>query len=101
MNSRKAWPWAAAGCGGVTALTGMAFAARYVLEAVVKRRGEPDQSLLFWYLPILFMGAGGLVLGLAAALWGVRRLRQAEEEDDEIEGCVVPEPAREKREETP
>lgn len=74
---KNAGPWSAVGCGGAMAVAGAVFLAMYVLEAVVRRIGDSDQSLLFWYLPILFTGAGCLLLGLAAAVWGVRRLRRA------------------------
>jgi hypothetical protein len=59
--------------GGLGATLGMTFILMYVWEAVISRIGEPDQSLLFWYLPIMFLGialSGGsislLVLGFKA-----------------------------------
>jgi len=52
--------------GGLIASLGAAFVLMYVWEAIVSRMGDPDQSLLFWYLPILFLGLivgmGGLFL---------------------------------------
>jgi cytochrome oxidase assembly protein ShyY1 len=48
----------------------------YVLEAIVARIGEADQSLLFWYLPILFIGLIVLAIGLGLGIWGARRLRK-------------------------
>jgi hypothetical protein len=62
--------------GFVCALTGVALVAGYFLEAVVARLGEPDQSLLFWYLPILFLGLIGVAIGLAASIWGILRWRR-------------------------
>lgn len=62
--------------GALSALAGVALVAAYFLEAVVARRGDPDQSLLFWYLPILFLGLIGTVIGLAASAWGFLRLRR-------------------------
>ena len=62
--------------GVVAALFGAGLVAAYFLEAVVARLGDPDQSLLFWYLPILFLGLAGLAVGLAAGAWGIRRLRR-------------------------
>jgi len=60
--------------GGLGAVLGLTFILMYVWGAVISRIGEPDQSLLFWYLPILFLGiavgGGGislLVFGLKAA----------------------------------
>ena len=76
MGTQKAWPVVALLFGGGAALIGTGLVAAYFLEAVLARLGEPDQSLLFWYLPILFIGLVGLGIGLAAAAWGIRRLRQ-------------------------
>ena len=47
----------------------------YVQTAVIARWGDPDQSLLFWYLPILFIGLAGLALGVVCGRWGLRRWR--------------------------
>jgi membrane protein implicated in regulation of membrane protease activity len=62
--------------GGILAGLGAAFVVMYVLEAVVARRGDPDQSLLFWYLPILFIGLVALAAGAGIGLWGWRRRRE-------------------------
>lgn len=48
----------------------------YVWHAVVARIGEPDQSLVFWYLPVLFFGLVGCGAGLALYRWGSTQLRQ-------------------------
>jgi hypothetical protein len=68
--------WLAISCillGGLGAFLGVTLIVMYVWAAVISRIGEPDQSLLFWYLPIMFLGmaaAGGgiwlLVFGLKA-----------------------------------
>ena len=76
MGSQKVWPVVALLFGGVVALVGAGLVAAYFLEAVLARLGEPDQSLLFWYLPILFIGLAGLGIGLAAVAWGIRGLRR-------------------------
>jgi hypothetical protein len=76
MRSQKAWSIVALLSGVVVALVGVGLVAAYFLEAVVARRGDPDQSLLFWYLPILFLGLAGLAVGLAASGWGILRLRR-------------------------
>jgi hypothetical protein len=76
MRSSKSWSIVALVSGVVAALVGAGLVAAYFLEAVVARRGNPDQSLLFWYLPILFLGLAGLAIGLAASGWGVLRLRR-------------------------
>ena len=61
--------------GLLLSLLGGSFIVMYVTEGIVARIGEADQSLLFWYLPILFMGIFGLVLGLALLRWAWSRLR--------------------------
>lgn len=61
--------------GGITlCLIGGALIAAYVLEAVSARWGEADQSLLFWYLPLLFFGIIALGTGTGPCLWGIRQL---------------------------
>jgi hypothetical protein len=75
MKSQRVLPVVALLFGLVAALVGMVLVAAYFLEAVVARLGEPDQSLLFWYLPILFFGLVGVAIGLAAGTWGIFHLR--------------------------
>ena len=48
----------------------------YIIEAYVARRGEPDQSLLFWYLPLLIVGLITFVAGLSTGIWSFIRLRK-------------------------
>jgi hypothetical protein len=62
--------------GGLLAILGMAFVAVYIREAVLARVGEPDQSLLFWYLPILFIGVIAMLTGFGVGAWGVSRVRK-------------------------
>ena len=62
--------------GSLVTLAGAVFVAAYLWEAVIERRGDPDQSLLFWYLPILFLGLGGLASGIAMLRRGIRRMRE-------------------------
>jgi cell division protein FtsX len=65
-----------AAAGGILlSLLGAILVLMYVIEALLKRLGDADQSLLFWYLPILFIGAGVLAIGVLLSIWGVRRLR--------------------------
>ena len=51
----------------------------YIAKALVDRIGQPDQSLLFWYLPFLFIGIAGIKLGLGFFIWGIISLRRKEE----------------------
>lgn len=81
MKSKKTLSYGALVTGGLIVLAGIVCIVMYVLEAIVARLGEPDQSLLFWYLPILFIGIIGTVVGLGIGLWGVISLRKSRQED--------------------
>jgi len=50
--------------GYLLSLAGIVFVVMYIKEAVIDRFGEGDQSLLFWYLPVLFIGMAMLLGGL-------------------------------------
>jgi len=76
MNAGRKLPIAALCFGVAATLVGLVLAGAYILEAVIERRGEPDQSLLFWYLPILFIGMVSIIAGLAASVWGIVRPRR-------------------------
>ncbi len=76
MNSKKTWPYTALISGIILIIIGAVLITGYIIEAYIARRGEPDQSLLFWYLPILFTGLIAFVSGLIAGIWGFIRLRK-------------------------
>ena len=76
MDIKKMLSYGLVVSGDLIALLGMTFVAMYVFEAIVARVGEPDQSLLFWYLPILSLGLMGMVIGLGVGAWGFWRLRK-------------------------
>ena len=61
--------------GSLITFLGAAFIFMYVSEAIIARIGEGDQSLLFWYLPLLFIGVIGLLTGIAMIIGGVGRLK--------------------------
>jgi len=77
MSQNKLLPCGALVVGSLIVFIGTVFVLIYVLEAVIARVGEADQSLLFWYLPILFIGLFGLVIGATIGVWGYIRLRKA------------------------
>ena len=81
MNSKRLFPDSALVFGSLIALTGTACVVMYVLEAVIKRLGEGDQSLLFWYLPFLFVGLAGIAVGVGIGIWGAIRLREIRQQD--------------------
>jgi len=85
MKSKKTLPCGALAIGVLVALIGIACVVMYVLEAVVARAGEVDQSLLFWYLPFFLIGLGGTAVGLGIGVWGTIRLRKIRREDNELE----------------
>lgn len=85
MNSKKILPCGAIVVGGLITLAGIGFAIMYILEAITSRLGEADQSLLFWYLPILFMGFIGILMGAGIGVWGAIRLRQIREQNSASE----------------
>ena len=76
MNSKKAWPSVALISGIVLTIIGAVLIIGYIMEAYVARIGEPDQSLLFWYLPLLIVGLITFVAGLSTGIWGFIRLRK-------------------------
>lgn len=61
--------------GGILSFIGLAFVSMYFWEAIVSKIGDPDQSLVFWYLPILFLGVFGMLLGLPMMRYGTARLK--------------------------
>lgn len=66
--------------GGLIAVLGSAFIGMYIWEAIIVRIGEPDQSLLFWYLPILLFGLFLLAGGLILLIFGIYRIRKDTQE---------------------
>ena len=75
--------------GALFALAGLSFVAMYVLEAIISRQGESDQSLIFWYLPFLLFGLIGITIGIGGFVFGANRLKQLHQQgfhtDDENE----------------
>jgi len=47
----------------------------YVWDVAIVQAGEPDRSMLFWGLPIVFIGLGAFAIGAILALYARRRLR--------------------------
>jgi H+/Cl- antiporter ClcA len=45
-------------------LAGSALVLIYLWDGILVRLGEPDQSPVFWYLPVLFIGVLFLVGGI-------------------------------------
>lgn len=81
MISEKVMPTLGLITGILLALVGVYLIVLYVLEAVIARIGEPDQSLLFWYSPFLLFGLIGLRAGLRLGIPGFKRLRQLRQKE--------------------
>jgi apolipoprotein N-acyltransferase len=62
--------------GAVLGVAGLGFIAMYFQSAIIERLGEADQSLLYWYLPILFIGLGLASAGVSLLRSGLRRKRR-------------------------
>ena len=84
MNTKKVLPCGALAFGVLIFLAGVVFVAMYISEAILARVGDPDQSLLFWYLPILFIGITGIILGLVAGILGLVGLNKARSSERQI-----------------
>jgi len=56
-------------------IAGAIFVVIYFKDAIFMRLGEADQSLIFWYLPFLFVGISGIVCGIVFGQAGLRGLR--------------------------
>jgi len=72
----KFWPLLGILIGSLMTLAGIFLIVSYVSEAILARIGEPDQSLLFWYLPFLFVGLLILPAGLGLGISSLKRLRR-------------------------
>jgi hypothetical protein len=62
--------------GIVLSLFGSFLVSAYVIEAWIKRISEADQSLLYWYLPFLFVGIILLVPGITLSIVSYKQLKQ-------------------------
>jgi choline-glycine betaine transporter len=86
MNSKKTWPSVALISGIVLIIIGALLITGYIIEAYVERIGEPDQSLLFWYLPFLMFGLIAFVTGVSFSIWGTKRLRKIKRQNFSNDG---------------
>ena len=76
MSSKKTWPSIVLIFGIVISIVGAILIIGYILEACIARRGDPEQSLLFWYLPLLFVGFISFATGLGDSILGFNSLRK-------------------------
>lgn len=76
MDSKNIQPLVFRITGIIMSIIGVLFIGVYILEAYTSRIGEPDQSLLFWYLPFLFVGFIVLVSGIITSIHGYSDIRR-------------------------
>ena len=69
MSTKKFWAIVIGISGIVISIIGAVLIGSYIFEAYISQIGNPDQSLLFWYLPFLFAGFIILVIGMAFIFW--------------------------------
>jgi H+/Cl- antiporter ClcA len=75
MALRRIFAYISMIIGSLCTFSGVAFSAMYVYGAIIDRWGEADQSLLFWHLPILFLGIFAIAVGLFMSFWGINRIK--------------------------
>ena len=76
-TKRRLWSIVGLVVGAILVLAGLFLVGAYVFSAVIDRLGEPDQSLLFWALPVLFMGIMAAGAGALFVILGYLGLRRA------------------------
>jgi hypothetical protein len=62
--------------GVIISVIGLILIYMYITNAYIERIGVPDQSLLFWYLPILLSGILILGLGLSGTILSISKMRK-------------------------
>jgi hypothetical protein len=75
LNLKKLLAYSISLLGGIIVLAGVVFVFMYFWEGIITRVGYPDQSLIFWYLPILILGFIGIICGIAMLMHGINRLK--------------------------
>ena len=76
LNLKKILNYLSVLLGGLLTLVGVAFIFMYFWEAIISTIGDPDQSLIFWYLPILFLGFIVMLGGFTLLAQGLKRARK-------------------------
>jgi hypothetical protein len=66
--------------GGLLTGLGAVSVGMYIWEAIISRLGDSDQSLIFWYLPFLFVGVMGILGGLFIVRIGLSKIRGIKQE---------------------
>lgn len=68
---------AIAGVAGATTglIVGVAALKWYIWDVAIQQAGEPDRSMLFWGLPVAFIGVAAMAVGIALGLATYRRFK--------------------------
>ena len=61
----------------VALIIGLAAFKWYFWDVVVRGAGESDRSMLFWGIPIVFIGVAALAVGSSLATLAFRQLRRS------------------------
>jgi hypothetical protein len=78
MALRRIFAYISLCIGSLCMFVGLAFSAMYVHGAIIDRWGEADQSLLFWHLPILFLGIFSITVGVLISFWGLNQIKSGD-----------------------
>ena len=76
MNFNKYKKYLGLIAGLLLCVTGIIFCVEYVFEAYISRIGDPDQSLLFWYIPLLIIGIFAFSAGMVLTNNTINRLKK-------------------------
>jgi hypothetical protein len=76
LDAKKIWAILVFVIGILISLIGAGSVVGYIVWAVIERWGDPDPSLLFWYLPFLLFGIVGWVIGLSGCVWAYLYLKR-------------------------
>lgn len=69
----KAYAASAMAAGAV--FIGLAALKWYIWDIVIQEAGESDRSMLFWGIPVVFIGVAALAIGIALAGFASRQIR--------------------------
>jgi hypothetical protein len=76
MKPGRLTGWIVLITGALLVSIGIGFCVLYFVEGIFRRIGEADQSLMFWYLPVLFIGIFSASAGWALVAWARKRIKQ-------------------------
>ena len=75
MTQDRFKTYGAAAVAAVALFVGLAALKRYFWDIVVQQAGEADRSMLFWGIPIAFIGVAAVAIGTSLAGFASRQLR--------------------------